>query len=239
MAGTENTQVRVRKTYERTFATGQIIFEEGDTGEVVYVIQSGEVELTRVGATGRRVVGRLGPGEFFGEMSVVLSESRTTRAVATSDCRLLELDGETLEAMCVERPEIAIRIIRRLTSRLTESERRLSAIGVDDLLGPVVRALVKNARQLEDADGVRVASSLRTLSQEAGLNMIETHRALHQLLDRKLVRLVRTTSWSRPISRPSPARSTPPPSRQGPAYARLRLAARRPTLESASLPRPR
>jgi len=153
------------------------------------VIQSGEVELSRSSADGRRVVARLGPGEFFGEMSVVVGEERTARALAVGECRLLELDAETFEAMCVERPEVAIRVIRRLTDRLIESERRLSALGVDDLLRPVVRSLVRGA-QPAASGGMHVASSLREVAEGAGLSMLEAHRAVHQLLDRKLVRLV-------------------------------------------------
>lgn len=187
MAG-ENTQILVRDTYERSFTAGSVIFEEGDPGEVLFVIQSGEVELTRLGLMGRQAVARLGCGDFFGEMSVVVREPRTARAVAVSDCRLLELDGATLEAMCVERPEIAIRIIRRLTDRLIDSERRLSQLGVDDLLRPVVRSLVRNAEQQDE--GFRIPGSLRSIARESGLTMLEAHRALHQLLDQKLVRLV-------------------------------------------------
>ena len=187
MAG-ENTQIQVRNTYERSFDAGAVIFEEGDPGEVLFVIQSGEVELTRLGLMGRQAVARLGCGDFFGEMSVVVREARTARAVAITECRLLELDGATLEAMCVERPEIAIRIIRRLTDRLIDSERRLSALGVDDLLRPVVRSLVRNAEQ-GDA-GFRIPGTLRSLATESGLTMLEAHRALHQLLDQKLVKLV-------------------------------------------------
>lgn len=187
MAG-ENTQILVRRTYERVFEAGSVIFEEGDPGEVLFVIQSGEVELTRLGLTGRQVVARLATGDFFGEMSVVVREPRTARAVAINECRLLELDGATLEAMCVERPEIAIRMIRRLSDRLIESERRLSALGVDDLLRPVVRAMVRSA---EAGEGVfRIPGSLRSLAHESGLSMLEAHRALHQLLDQKLIRLV-------------------------------------------------
>jgi CRP-like cAMP-binding protein len=184
----ENTQIQVRNTYERSFDAGSVIFEEGDPGDVLFVIQSGEVELTRLGLMGRQAVARLGCGDFFGEMSVVVRESRTARAVAITDCRLLELDGATLEAMCVERPEIAIRIIRRLTDRLIDSERRLSALGVDDLLRPVVRALVRNAQEADA--GFRIPGTLRSLAQESGLTMLEAHRALHQLLDQKLVKLV-------------------------------------------------
>jgi CRP-like cAMP-binding protein len=184
----ESTQIFVRNTYERCFEPGSVIFEEGDPGEVLFVIQSGEVELTRFGLTGRQVVARLSTGDFFGEMSVVVGEPRTARAVAISACRLLELDGATLEAMCVERPEIAIRIIRRLSARLIDSERRLSALGVDDLLRPVVRAMVRGAEP--GAQGFRIPGTLRSLATESGLSMLEAHRALHQLLDQKLVRLV-------------------------------------------------
>ena len=187
MAG-ENTQILVRRTYERTFDAGAVIFEEGDAGDVLFVIQSGEVELTRLGLMGRQAVARLACGDFFGEMSVVVREPRTARAVAVTDCRLLELDGATLEAMCVERPEIAIRIIRRLTDRLIDSERRLSALGVDDLLRPVIRSMVRSAEPAES--GFRIPGSLRSIAQESGLSMLEAHRALHQLLDQKLVRLV-------------------------------------------------
>ena len=178
----------VRDTYERFFEAGAVIFEEGDPGDVLFVIQSGEVELTRLGLMGRQAVARLSCGDFFGEMSVVVREPRTARAVAITDCRLIELDGATLEAMCVERPEIAIRIIRRLTDRLIDSERRLSALGVDDLLRPVVRAMVRSARAA--GEGFRIPGTLRSLSEESGLSMLEAHRALHQLLDQKLVRLV-------------------------------------------------
>ncbi len=156
---------------------------------MLYVIQSGEVELTRTGAGDRREVGRLGPGEFFGEMSVVVGEARTARAIAVGECRLLELDAETFEAMCVERPEVAIRVIRRLSARLIESERRLAALGIDDLLRPVVQSLVKRARPV-GKDGMHVADSLRDVAEGAGVSMIDAHRAIHQLIDRKLVRLV-------------------------------------------------
>jgi CRP/FNR family cyclic AMP-dependent transcriptional regulator len=185
----ESTQVQVREHYERAFEAGEIVFDEGDPGDVLFVIIAGEIELTRRGPNGRRVVARLGPGEFFGDMSVVIGETRSARATTIESTRLLELDGETLEDMCIERPEIAIRIIRRLTTRLIDSERRLAALGIDDLLRPVVRALVRDA-QADPEYGVRVPTNLRKLAADSGLSLFETHRALHQLLDQKLVRLV-------------------------------------------------
>ncbi|HPG27877.1 MAG TPA: cyclic nucleotide-binding domain-containing protein, partial [Myxococcota bacterium] len=134
--GVETTQLQVNRSYQRVFADGETIFDEGDEGLDLYVIQSGRVEISRSGAgpeDARRLVARLGPGDFFGEMSVVLGEHRTARAVALGETTLLELDGETLETMCMEQPEIAIRMIQRLATRLITAERKLAALGLDEL----------------------------------------------------------------------------------------------------------
>lgn len=184
----DTTQVQVRKTYERCFSAGSVIFDEGDPGDTLFVIQAGQVQLSRSSQGGRQSLARLSAGEFFGEMGVVVREPRRIRAVAVSECRLLQIDGETLEAMCMAQPEVAIRIIRRLTDRLLESERRLAALGVDDLLRPVVRALVRLGAPQSNV--FRIPGTLRRLATESGLTMLEAHRALHQLLDQKLVKLV-------------------------------------------------
>ena len=184
-----DTDFEVRRSHERSLEPGEVIFDEGDSGELLYVIQSGEVELTRSGASGRRLVGRLGPGEFFGEMSVVLGGERRIRATAVTPVRLLAVDGQTLEGMCVERPEVAIRLIQRLAGRVIDLEKRLAALGGDDLLPPVVRVLLRLAES-QGARGARMATTLRELAAEAGLSMREAHRALQQLFERKALRLV-------------------------------------------------
>jgi len=134
------------------------------------------------------VVAKLGPGEFFGEMSVVLGELRSARAVAVGTTELIELDGETLEGMCIERPEIALRMIQRLAIRLIAAERRLAALGLDDLVGPLVRWLVSQSEDTQE-DELRIATTLRELAESSTMSMQETHQALHQLMDQKLVRL--------------------------------------------------
>jgi len=89
----------------------------------------------------------------------------------------------------MEQPEIAIRMIRVLVSRLIEAERRLAALGVDDLLRSVVSALLRYAEPATE-EGMRVPLNLRQLAETAGLSMLEAHRGLQQLFDRKLAQLV-------------------------------------------------
>ena len=156
---------------------------------MVLIIQSGEVQTSRAQPGGRRVLARLGAGDFFGEMSVVVGEPRSTRATAVGDVRVLEVDGETLEVMCVERPEIAIRIIQRLTTRLIEAERRLAKVGIDDVARPLLRTLL-NLATPDSGSGARIPATLRALAGAAGLSMRDAHRALHQLMERRLLKLV-------------------------------------------------
>jgi CRP/FNR family cyclic AMP-dependent transcriptional regulator len=187
----EDTAIRIRSHYQREFAPGQLVVGAGERADHLFVIQSGEIELSREGPGGQRGAARLGPGDFFGELGVVLGERVPTRAIAVKPTRVLQLDRETLEAMCLAQPEIAIRMIRVLVSRLIEAERRLAALGAEDQLRPLVRSLVRHAQPAEGAAaGVRIPTTLRKLSEEAGLTLLETHRALHQLLDRKLIQLV-------------------------------------------------
>ena len=185
--GSEDDGGKVRRSYQRTLSPGEIVFDEGDPGDHFYVIQSGEVELVRETPERQRVVARVGAGDFFGELGLVLGGNRTSRAVAVSTTRLIALDRDTLEGMCLEQPEIAIRMIRVLVSRLIEAERRLALLGVDDLMRPIVRAVVRHGEP--DGTGLRVTAKLRDLASFAGLSMLEAHRALHQLFERKLVAL--------------------------------------------------
>ncbi len=185
----------VRSLYQRPVEAGETIFDEGDNGDRFFVIQSGAVEMTREVRGGHRVVARLGAGDFFGELGVVLGRPRAGRAVAVRKTTLLELDGSTLEDMCRAEPEIAMRMIRVLVSRLIDAEHRLAALGADDLLRPVVRALTRRAEP-SDQQGMRVPLTLRGLAEESGLSLVEAHQALHRLLDRKLVNLIDDTLFT-------------------------------------------
>ena len=108
MARNDDTDIRVQGSYQRAFQAGETVFDEGESGDKLYVIQSGEIELSRTAQGGQRVVARLGAGDFFGELGVVLGKPCINRAVAACNTRVLELDRETLEAMCLSEPASAI-----------------------------------------------------------------------------------------------------------------------------------
>jgi CRP-like cAMP-binding protein len=99
-----------------------VIVEEGAAGSEMFIIEDGEVEIVRSRGGVERVLWTLGPGEFFGEMSVLERRPRNATARAKGACRLLAIDATTLDALLREYPDVAVRMMRKLSGRLREFE---------------------------------------------------------------------------------------------------------------------
>jgi CRP-like cAMP-binding protein len=107
------------------FGAGERVFSEGDLGTTMYIVQSGKVRLFRVVDGVKRVHGTLEKGDFFGETSILEGMPRTICAEAAEDSELIEINGMTFDRMIKGNIEIAIRMLRKLSIRLREAERRL------------------------------------------------------------------------------------------------------------------
>lgn len=101
---------------------GHEVFREGETGEVLYIIEDGEVEIVKLHGPVERQLSTLGPGDFFGEMSLLEGQPRMATARAKSDAKLLPIDASTFDQLLRENPEITIRMMRRLSQRLRRFE---------------------------------------------------------------------------------------------------------------------
>jgi CRP-like cAMP-binding protein len=185
----DDTVGQVRSAHVRELAPGEVVFDEGEPGDELFVVQAGEIELTRRGLGGPRRVARLAPGDFFGEISAVEGAPRSARAAAVGPARVLRLDRTTLEALCVGEPEIALRLIRGLARRLLDAEHRLAQVDADEVLRPLVRALL-GAAQPDPRHGARIPLRLRELAQASGLTLRETHQALQLLFEQGLLQLL-------------------------------------------------
>lgn len=121
------------KDYSIAFATGESIFKEGDLGTEMYIILEGEVHIVKHLRGQAHVLSRLEKGDFFGEMSVIDGVPRTADAVAITDCKLVPINGSRFDEMIRRTPEIAIRIIRKYSNRLRESNRLLEQFVGDEV----------------------------------------------------------------------------------------------------------
>lgn len=102
----------------KEFPKGTIFFKEGDEGKEMYLINSGEVKLSRRTPHGNIVLATLGFGEFFGEMSVITNKPRTITAEAATDCRLNVISKNVLETLITGNPLVALSILKKLVLRL-------------------------------------------------------------------------------------------------------------------------
>ena len=107
------------------------IFTEGDLGTTMYIVQSGKIRLFRVVDGQKRVHGMMEKGDFFGEMSILEGLPRTISAEAVEDAELIEINSMTFDKMIKGNIEIAIRMLRKLSIRLRETERRLEGLQAD------------------------------------------------------------------------------------------------------------
>ena len=110
------------RVVEVEFDSGQVIARQGDVGTGFFIVASGSVRVVRDGET----IATLGPGEFFGELSVLDGQPRTAQVLAAEPTVVLGLASWDFEAVVRERPEVALAVMRGLASRLrglTEAHR--------------------------------------------------------------------------------------------------------------------
>lgn len=110
------------RVVEVEFAPDQVIVRQGEVGTGFFVVASGGVRVVRDGQT----LATLGPGAFFGELSVLDGRPRTAQVIATVPTLCLALASWEFEAVVHDQPSVALAVMRGLAGRLrdlTESDR--------------------------------------------------------------------------------------------------------------------
>lgn len=96
------------------YAAGDVIFGEGDKGDAMYVVRTGEITVERDG----RVMETLGAGDIFGEMALIDGAPRSATARAKTDCEVAPINEKTFLFLVHETPFFAIAVMRTLAGRL-------------------------------------------------------------------------------------------------------------------------
>ena len=108
---------------EIEFPAGRVIARQGEVGTGFFVIVDGTVRVVRNG----ELIATLGPGEFFGELSILDGQPRTAQVVTEEPTRCLALASWDFERVLLENPQLTLGILRGLAGRLravTEQHRQ-------------------------------------------------------------------------------------------------------------------
>lgn len=96
----KDVKARARSVTERRFGKGEFVFHEGDAGDRIYVVKSGEVEVVRERAEqGEILIARVGKGEYFGEMALLTDAPRSASVRAATDVTTLAIERDDFYAL--------------------------------------------------------------------------------------------------------------------------------------------
>ena len=114
-------------SFQKAFSPGELIIEEGRTGNGLYVVMSGEVEVIKgLGSESERVLAKRGSGEVFGEMALLGEWPRTATVRALDQVECLGIDRWVFLTQLESHPQLGVKMLQILAQRLRESDARLA-----------------------------------------------------------------------------------------------------------------
>lgn len=164
-------------------ARAERLFDEGASGNQLYVVLDGKIKLTRAAADGREnLLSVVGPGEMFGELSLFDPRPRTASAIAVTDSRLGALAHDDLRSWLTGRPDVALHLLQALAQRLRRANDVMADLVFTDVPGRVAKALLDLADRFGAVrdDGLQVNHDLtqEELAQLVGASRETVNKAL-------------------------------------------------------------
>jgi CRP-like cAMP-binding protein len=144
-----------RITTMTTVKKGKIFYRPEDTGEVIFILKKGTVQLYRISPEGKKlVIYTLGDGTLFGEMSLLGQRMHNTFAEAITDCTICVMNRNDLERLVLNRPQVAFRILEITGNRLRETEEQLEALAFKSIPSRLAALLLRLAGDCFEVAGL-------------------------------------------------------------------------------------
>jgi CRP/FNR family cyclic AMP-dependent transcriptional regulator len=181
---------------------GKIFYMPEDRTEVLFLLKEGRVQLYRISQDGKKlVIGSVGPGAVFGEMSLIGQGMHNSFAEAVEDCVLWVMNRDQVERLLLTRPKVALRIFEALGRRLRDAEARLEEIGFKGISARLSSLLLQLAdeqggdsidgfthQDLGERIGTYRETTTQTLNVFKNAGWLEIGRKRIVLLDRAALR---------------------------------------------------
>ncbi|MFT4101273.1 MAG: Crp/Fnr family transcriptional regulator [Burkholderiaceae bacterium] len=129
----------VRKNYPRA----RTIVSEGEPSQSLYILLSGRAKVQRSDSEGKEVIlAVIGPGEFFGEMSLIDDAPRSASVITIESSDFMAINKDSFKAMLIQSPDIGMQIMKGLVRRLREADKKIETLALLDVYGRVARVLL-------------------------------------------------------------------------------------------------
>ena len=179
---------------ERRQPRGSMILSQGDRGDALFLIQSGQVKVSVVAEDGREVIlSVLAAGSFFGELALLDDEPRSAHVIAMDDTVLLQLHREDFRGRLKLSPELSVSMLRELSQRLRRADDTIASLMLLDVNGRVANLLLELAREEGGETGIRITRRLThaSLGQMVGASRETVSRTMRNLVLRNVISVTR------------------------------------------------
>lgn len=134
---------------KRHYKKGTIILMEEEFGDTLFILNQGSVKVTRVSDDGREVIlAIMGPGDFFGEMSIFDGENRSANVIALEDSEVFVLKRGDFLDLLEHYPQIAIILLQVMATRLRRSDQQIEGLSLSDAENRVAMSILRLAEDL-------------------------------------------------------------------------------------------
>lgn len=165
----------------RSFNKNSFVITEGDTSNSLYIILSGEVKVFVSDEEGKaNIVNRLGPGDYFGELSLIDDEPRSASIETLSKCQISILSRQYFVNYIEENPRIAIRLLQGVVRRLRTTTNHAKDLALMDVFGRIANVLLNSA---SDEAGRQITPALtqQEIAEQVGASREMVSRILKDL----------------------------------------------------------
>jgi CRP/FNR family transcriptional regulator, cyclic AMP receptor protein len=173
--------------FGKEFPKGTHLFHEGEPGREMFVVQSGKIALSKRVRDVEKVLSIVGPGEFFGEMSILTNQPRSATATVAEDAKILVIDSKTFEAMIKGNTEIAVRMIKKLVDRLQAANEQIENLLLRDPTSRVAQHFMRQVEKSKVPPPVRLDVAVKDLHQTLGLRADQIDAALQRMVKAAMI----------------------------------------------------
>lgn len=177
----------------RRYREGEYLFHEGEDGYTLYLLLSGQVSVQRTNEDGETIfIAQRGPGEHFGEMSLLDGEPRSADVVTIDCCEAMLLRREPFLEWVTAEPSVALNLLASLTRRLRQATDSLDEQKSLNAMGRLCARLLElmETHGQAAAGGVRITLKLtqEQLAERVGVDRATVNRQLSALREMKAIR---------------------------------------------------
>ena len=178
-------------TREKQYPKGSVIVFEDDPGDALFIVREGRVKVVLVSEDGREVIlGVLGVGEHFGELSLIDEGPRSAHVIAMEDATLLVLRRDDFKRRVEVTPQLAWALLVELSRRLRRADGQIGGLVLLDVPGRIAR-LILDAAGEDGGDTIEKPLTHQTIAQMIGASRETVSRAMSEFQEAGLITVAR------------------------------------------------